>query len=175
MIRKLVDIKDPKLRKKSRSVKKVDKKINKLIADMKETLASQDDPEGVGLAAPQIGINLRVFIASYKNKSLVVINPKIVKISETKKNKKRKSPKFMEGCLSLPHYYGPVKKPDIVELEYLNEKGEKVKETFRGFFAQIVQHEVDHLEGVLFIDRLLEQDRPLYEYKNGEWQEVDLS
>ena len=81
----------------------------------------------------------------------------------------------MEGCLSLPHFYGPVKKPDVVELEYLDEKGKKQRKTFRGFMAQIIQHEVDHLEGVLFIDRLLEQNKPLYEYKNGEWTEVDLT
>ena len=175
MIRKLVDIKDPKLRKKSKPIRKVDKKIKKLIADMKETLLTQDDPEGVGLAGPQIGQNLRIFLINFKDKSRVVINPKILSIKETKKNRKRKTPKFMEGCLSLPHYYGPVKKPDIVKLEYLNENGKKVTETFRGFMAQIVQHEVDHLEGILFVDRLLEQKKPLYEYKNGEWQEVDLA
>ena len=80
----------------------------------------------------------------------------------------------MEGCLSLPHYYGPLLRPDKVKAKYLNEKGDTVTETFHGFEAQIIQHEVDHLVGILFVDRLLEQKKPLFELVDDEWQEVEI-
>ena len=80
----------------------------------------------------------------------------------------------MEGCLSLPHFYGPLKRPPKIKIEYLDEDGNKKIDTFEGLEAQIIQHEIDHLEGVLFIDRLLEQKEKLYEYVDGEWEEVDL-
>jgi methionyl-tRNA formyltransferase len=80
----------------------------------------------------------------------------------------------MEGCLSLPNFYGPLTRSPKIKVEYQNERGEKIKEFRSGFEAQIIQHEVDHLNGVLFIDRLLEQKKPLFELVNGEWEEVEL-
>ena len=105
-----------------------------------------------------------------------VINPKIISITQAKqvKEKKGKKEDVLEGCLSIPHYYGPLKRGDIIKIEYLNEDGQKVVETFKDFPAQIVQHEIDHLEGFLFIDRLLEQKRPLYQMSGDEIEEVDF-
>jgi len=176
MVRKILQSGDSVLRTKSKLVSCVDKKIKDLIHDLKDTLAIQKDPEGVGLAAPQIGKNLQVFVCNYKNFNRVVINPKILDITKiSKKGKEKKSKReILEGCLSLPYYYGPLKRAPKVKVEYLDENGKKVIEEFEGFEAQIILHEIDHLEGILFIDHLLKEKKPLYKIENDEWEEVDL-
>jgi peptide deformylase len=177
MIRKIVGSCDPCLRKISRPVEKIDKKVLSLIQDLKDTLIAQKDPEGVGLAAPQLGKNLQIFAINYKNVQRVVINPEILEIKELKNNKKSKKPgvKIMEGCLSLPNYYSPIKRASLVKLKYLDENGKEVVEDFKNFYAQIVLHEVDHLKGTLFVDRLLEQKKKLYKLEKDEWEEVELA
>jgi peptide deformylase len=176
MIQKILQSKDPILRRKSKPVIKVDKKVLKLVQDLKDTLSVQKEPEGVGLAAPQIGKNLRVFVANYKDFERVVINPEIISIEKVKvqevKGKSKKE--ILEGCLSLPYYYGPLKRAPKITIKYLNEKGESVTETFEGFNAQIIMHEIDHLEGVLFVDHLLREKKPLYKVQGDEWEEVEL-
>ncbi len=176
MIRKIVQSGDPILRAKSKVVSGVDKKVKDLIRDLKDTLTTQRDPEGIGLAAPQIGKNLQVFICNYKKFNRVVINPKIINITPMSKAEKEKKSKreILEGCLSLPYYYGPLRRASKVEVEYLNENGEKVTEEFKDFEAQIILHEIDHLNGVLFIDHLLKEKKPLYKVENDEWEEVEL-
>jgi peptide deformylase len=176
MIKKILQSGDTTLRTKSKPVKKVDKKVLVLIKDLKDTLKTQKEPEGVGLAAPQIGKNLQVFIADYRKFQRVVINPKVISIKNTTPvNKKAKiKNEILEGCLSLPYYYGPLKRAGSVTLEYLDEKGNKVTETFEDFNAQIILHEIDHLNGILFIDRLLENKKPLYKVDGDEWEEVEL-
>jgi peptide deformylase len=176
MIQKILPSNDPILRRKSKPVIKVDKKVLKLIKDLKDTLSVQKDPEGVGLAAPQIGKNLRVFVANYKGFDRVVINPVLLKTEKVPaKNGKPKSKKeILEGCLSLPYYYGPLKRAAKITVKYLNEKGEEITEVFEGFNAQIIMHEIDHLEGILFVDRLLKEKKPLYKVDGDEWEEVEL-
>lgn len=176
MIRKILLSGDPVLRAKAKALAKVDKKTLSVIQDLKDTLAIQKDPEGVGLAAPQIGKSLRIFVADYKNFKRVVINPEIVKIGKQKevKGKRKSKREILEGCLSLPYYYGPLKRAPEVTLDYLNEKGEKVTETFKDFDAQIILHEVDHLNGVLFVDHLLKEKKPLYKVDGEDWEEVEL-
>lgn len=180
MIQKIIQSGEKKLRTESKPVKKIDKKVLKLIQDLKDTLAVQKNPEGVGLAAPQIGVNLRVFIANYKGFKKIVINPEIIEISEVdeknKKSKEKNSHKeILEGCLSLPHYYGPLKRPNSIKIKYMGEDGKIVEETITGFNAQIILHEIDHLDGILFVDRLLEQGQSLYKLTaDDEWEEVDL-
>jgi len=177
MIRKIVLSNNPILRKKSRPVPKIDKKIKDLIKDLRDTLSIQKDPEGVGLAAPQIGKNLRIFVAKYKDFEKVVINPEIVKVeNKSRSAKSRQSKKeILEGCLSLPYYYGPLKRAAKITIKYLDEKGKTLTETFEGFHAQIIMHEIDHLEGILFIDHLLSEGKPLYKVEGDEWEEVELS
>jgi peptide deformylase len=179
MIQKILPSSDPVLRLKSKAVAKVDKKILQLIQDLKDTLKVQKDPEGVGLAAPQIGKNLRVFVANYKGFDRVVINPEVLKIEKmphpTKASQKKESKReILEGCLSLPYYYGPLKRAPKITVKYLNENGEEVTETFEGFNAQIIMHEIDHLEGILFVDHLLKEKKPLYKVEGDEWEEVEL-
>ena len=175
MILKLVDIKDPVLRKIAKPVKKIDKKIQKLISDLKETLVAQNDPEGIGLAAPQVGKSLQLFIVNFEGLDRVVINPKIITSKNTKKQKTKKKDRILEGCLSLPHYYGPIKRHNIVKIDYTNENEEKITETFTDFPAQIIQHEIDHLNGKVFIDHIVEQNAPLYKFSGDEWEEVEIT
>ena len=185
MIRKVVQSGNAVLRQIAKNVSKVDKKTLSIVTDLKDTLKTQKEPEGVGLAAPQIGKSVRIFIADYKaslpsngkNFQRVVINPEILKSSETKgKGLKTKSRKeILEGCLSLPYYYGPLKRAGRVTLKYLDEKGEEITEEFTDFNAQIIMHEIDHLNGILFVDRLLEEKKPLYKVDGDEWEEVELS
>jgi peptide deformylase len=178
MIQKILLSSDPVLRQKSKPVLKVDKKILKLIQDLKDTLSIQKDPEGVGLAAPQIGKNLRIFVASYKGFDRVVINPEILSIEKSKPHSaktSRSKKEILEGCLSLPYYYGPLKRAPKITIKYLNEKGEALTETFEGFNAQIIMHEIDHLEGVLFVDHLLKEKKPLYKVDGDEWEEIELT
>ena len=175
MVKKVLQSTNPKLRLKSKAVGKIDKKIFRLIQDLKDTLAVQKEPEGVGLAAPQIGKNLRMFIVSYKNIKRVVINPEILETQTTHhKAQSTKHNEIMEGCLSLPNFYGPLKRADFVKLKYQDETGKERVEDFKGFFAQIILHETDHLEGILFVDRLLSAKSPLFRLKGEEWEEVEL-
>ncbi len=177
MIRKVVDVKNPVLRAVARKIDKVDKKILMLIADMEETLKSQNDPEGVGLAAPQIGKSLAIFLMDYNDIHRVIINPEIVslgKISD-KTIKDKNKDEVLEGCLSLPHYYGPIKRAKTVTIKYMDINNQEKTEEFKGFYAHIVQHEVDHLNGILFVDHILEQKATLYKFNGSDdWEEVEL-
>lgn len=188
VVRKILLTRDPRLRQKSRPVTKIDKKILKILEDMKDTLRIQKDPEGVGLAAPQIGEFYQIFLMQDKKKVVPIFNPKIIKLSKRTNDPTRKTgtrnlePEYiMEGCLSLPHYYGPVQRAWSVELEYQKPKMvdgkwqlESRHEVIEGFPAQIIQHEVDHLSGTVFIDKLFAQKRKLFQLKNKEWVEVEL-
>jgi len=174
MIRKILTADNPILRKQSQPVNVFDNSLKSLINDMFETLDAQKDPEGVGLAAVQIGILKKLFVLyddDEKTIKRVFVNPKVL---ETQKGKFDKKNEPLEGCLSIPHYYGPLIRSREVLLEYQDADGNTLTEKFNGFAAQIILHEIDHLEGRLFIDRLFEEKQPLYEHKNGKWYEVDL-
>lgn len=187
MIQKIVQSGDPILRLKCKPVITIDKKVKSIIKDLKDTLSVQTDPEGVGLAAPQIGKKLRIFAVNYKKLQRIVINPEILDIepliiSKRDNNTKNKAvindtdeQEILEGCLSLPYYYGPLKREPMVKIKYLNEEGQEVIEKFVGFNAQIIMHEIDHLNGVLFIDHLLKQNQKLFKLdENDEWEEVEI-
>jgi len=177
---KIVNVPDSILGKPVKPVQKVDGKIIKLVRDMEKTLAAQDDPPGVGLAAPQVGHDLALFIIKPmpESKTEVFINPKIIKIDKStktqtnktsvKQSKKLKKGIPLEGCLSIPRIWSPVKRPGKILLQYQTVSGEKKTSWFSGFEATIIQHEVDHLNGVLFTQRSLEQNTPLFEEKEGE-------
>lgn len=175
MIRKILSTKDPKISQVCKEVKVIDKKVIIIAKDLKETLKIQNDPEGVGLAAPQIGENLRIFAMNDNGKIRVIINPEILEISKEKAKKvKSEEKEIMEGCLSLPNYYGPLKRPQKIKIKYLDLDGRIKEEEFKGLSAQIVQHEIDHLNGIVFVNRLLEQKQPLYKLEKNEWVEIEL-
>jgi len=179
MIKPILLSGDKTLRTKSKEVKKLDKKILDLIQDLKDTLKAQTEPEGVGLAAPQIGKNFRIFAVwpTPDSEFKIVINPEVISISKNTKAPKKKGgdhKKIMEGCLSLPNYYTPLDRKFSITVKYRDENWNVHEEKYEGIDAQIFQHEIDHLDGVLFVDRMLEQGHTLYEYSKGEWSEVEL-
>lgn len=152
---KIVQNPDKSLRKKAREIKKIDTEIKSIIAMMKKAMRSS--PAAVALAAPQIGIDKRIVITGYEPKEnngekipeLTLINPKIVKLSE-------KKVKEEEGCLSLmekEEIRGDVERACEIEIEAMDEKGKIKKIKAKGFFARVLQHEIDHLNGVLFVDK----------------------
>lgn len=182
-VKRILQAKDPKLRQVSKPVVKLDKKTLQVIQDLQDTLKKQTDPPGVGLAAPQIGAFLRIFLLASGKSVTTFVNPEVLEISKKENDPLAKDDEdfTMEGCLSLPNFYGPVKRAYSVTVKYQTPK--KVasqwllveeEKVFKGFGAQVIQHEIDHLQGVLFVDRLLEQKRGLFVIKNNEWQEVGL-
>jgi len=159
----------------STKVHKFDEKLHKLIDDMKETLDATTDPKGVGLAAPQVGVNIRLFLAkpNDRTKTKVFINPEIINAEDdTKSAKVRKG--LLEGCLSIPNIWGKVKRKKIVELSWQDEKGVKHKKIFSGFMATILQHEIDHLDGILFTKHVLTQGNKLYKSFRNEAGEEEF-
>lgn len=153
-MKRIVDRDHPTLRSHAQAVEASlfgTRKLAKIIKDMQEALDNEDD--GVALAAPQIGLPLRIFVVSPrayskndKNCPLVFINPTI-----TKRSKKEQL--VDEGCLSIRWLYGEVKRSTNATVEAFDEKGKRFTRGGGGILAQIFQHEVDHLEGVLFTDK----------------------
>jgi len=136
----------PILRKRSQELKTEDlqkKEIQQLILDMDKTMKEKD---GAGLAAPQIGHNLRLVVINTQDGTMALINPKILK-------KSWKKDVMEEGCLSLPQVFGLVKRSVKLRLTALNNEGKKVEFAVEGMLARVLQHEIDHLDGILFIDR----------------------
>jgi peptide deformylase len=147
-------------------------KIQSVIQKMKEALEEQED--GVAIAAPQIGESLRIFVVSHRafsliNKNspetftedLVFINPEITKVSKKKK-------RMEEGCLSVRWLYGQVERSEKVHVKAINENGENFERGSSGLLAQIFQHEIDHLNGILFIDKATDVEDIPPEKQNGE-------
>jgi peptide deformylase len=163
----IVQAPHPVLSQKAKRINKIDKSLLDLIAEMAVTLKHTTDPEGVGLAAPQVAQSLQLFIIRESDTAplRVFINPEITALSEKKypisTGKKDKGVK-LEGCLSLKDIWGVVHRAASVDLLYQDEKGIQKKETFTGFIATIIQHECDHLNGTLFPKRVLEQKEKLY-------------
>jgi len=153
---------DPFLRKVAKPIDKLDKKLEQQIAEMITTLKSARDPEGVGLAATQVGLDRRLFIVILNNTPVIFINPKIVKQSEAMLSEvhRKKKDRWLEGCLSLPRIWGFVDRPYSIDMEYLTpENGTLVKKirTFQDVESSYVLHENDHLDGILFTDHILKQ------------------
>ena len=140
--RKLRFIGDELLRKKSRPVEEFGERIHTLLDDMAETMY---ESQGVGLAAPQVGILRRVVVIDVGDGLVEMINPEITASSGTQTD--------AEGCLSVPEYIGTVTRPDTVTVRAQDRNGNVFEKTATGFFARAVCHELDHLDGVLFVDK----------------------
>lgn len=133
------------LREIAQEVDKIDDEILEILDNMVETMHSA---KGVGLAAPQVGISKRIFVCDQGDGVVrKVINPVITPLTE-------KLMDYEEGCLSVPGIYKKVQRPEKIKIEYLNEKEESVTEEVEGFLAIIMQHEYDHLNAVLFVDKV---------------------
>jgi peptide deformylase len=155
-------IDDPVLRRKAKKAAKVTPELRQLIDDMVETMRVAP---GVGLAAPQVGVSERLIVVEYaeddedadadappaRKKLYVVINPEIVWASE-------ELVEGTEGCLSVPGWMGDVARHEAIAIKGLNRSGQKIKINAEGWLARIFQHEIDHLDGILYIDRLVSPD-----------------
>lgn len=136
---------DPILREVAQKVEKIDDEILEILDNMVETMY---ETKGVGLAAPQVGISKRIFVCDQGDGVVrKVINPVITPLTEN-------LIECEEGCLSVPGIYKKVQRPEKIRVEYMNETGEEVTEEVEGFLAIIMQHEFDHLEAVLFVDKI---------------------
>jgi peptide deformylase len=162
---------------KAKRITKVDAKTKKIIEQMTATLENARDPEGVGLAAPQVGLPLQLFVVKESNTSpvLVIMNPKIIEVKDKKlpkRKRKKEGDVKLEGCLSLQDIWGVVKRHDSVTIHFMDATGLEHTQTFTGFLATIMQHECDHLEGILFPKRVFEQNGTLYRSKTNEKGEM---
>ncbi len=141
---------DPVLRQKAKRVRAIDSSIQKLISDMIETMHAV--PGRVGLAAPQVGVSRRVIVIGIpEEEDLVLINPEVVR----KKGERIVS----EGCLSVPGYFGEIKRAESVTAKGLDQSGKGIRIKADELLAQALEHEIDHLNGVLYIDRLESMDK----------------
>ena len=161
-IREILVVPDPVLKLVSEPVEKVDDELRALMDDMLDTMY---EAPGIGLAAIQIGVPKRVIVMDIAGPDdpkapRYFVNPEIVWASED-------TAPYEEGCLSIPDIYDEVERPARVKLKYLNYQGEEVIEDAEGLFAVCIQHEMDHLEGVLFIDHLsrLKRERAVAKVK----------
>lgn len=139
---------DEVLRKKSKTVDEITPKIKELIEDMIDTMYEAD---GVGLAAPQVGILKRIFVIDVGEGPMVFINPEILETGGTQTGD--------EGCLSIPGYYAPVCRPNYVKVKFLDENMQEQVLEAEDFFARAILHENDHLNGVLFKDRVEKSEK----------------
>jgi len=151
MVLPIIKYGDPILRKVSTDVPTGYAGLNDLIKNMFDTLKLSG---GIGLAAPQIGVNLKIFIVLYRFMPKIFINPIIYQRSG-------ESVKDLEGCLSIPRISAPVLRKNIIKITYQDEYLNPRNKMFTGFKARIIQHEYDHLEGILYIDHLSSDDKDL--------------
>jgi peptide deformylase len=163
------------LRKKSRPVKGVNQRVKGLVRDLKDTL--NEHSQGIGLAAPQISIHNRVVVVrlggardngTEPGPPIALINPKIIEASDEKRD--------FDGCLSFPGLFAETVRPHHLRVTGLDEEGKSFERVFEGFDAVVVHHEIDHLDGVLFIDRVkgIEDLYRMQLTENGKWVRVPV-
>ncbi|MEM1225771.1 MAG: peptide deformylase [Planctomycetota bacterium] len=154
----------PTLRHRSRSVVRVDQRLKDLAAEMLDLMYEN---EGVGLAANQVDLPIRLFVANETGRrgegdEMICVNPEI--------DRPKGSESSQEGCLSVPGIYGQVKRPKTVRLHAYDLQGNEIRRELDGFLARVVQHEIDHLDGTMFFDRMTDESRreldgPLTEFQ----------
>jgi peptide deformylase len=147
----IIKMDNPVLHQKAKRVRKIDDSIQKLIDNMIETM---HDIEGVGLAAPQVGVPLQVVVIQMPDEedAITLINPEVVKISE-------ETEMMMEGCLSLPGYNADVKRSTSITVKARDRQGKPIRIKGEGLLAQVLQHETDHINGIVFVDHLESVDK----------------
>jgi peptide deformylase len=159
-LHKIITAENPILRRKAKKIHRFDPSIAKLADEMFETMHSAG---GVGLAAPQIAQSIRIFVAEYEDHKVAMVNPEIVKAEGEMLG--------TEGCLSIPGYVGEnIRRAEKIVVKGQDVRGKAMKVNAEGWFARVLQHEIDHLDGILFLDRL---DRPddLHEVRDEEEEE----
>jgi peptide deformylase len=151
------------LRGKAKRVPRVDASLQKLIDDMVETVRAAP---GVGLAAPQVGVPLRVVVVDYEDRLYVVLNPEVVKMGQETVTDE-------EGCLSAPHWQGPVARATSLTVKGRDRDWKEVRIKTEGWLARIFQHELDHLEGILFLDKVEDRAQIRWVEPEADGEEVE--
>ena len=162
---------DQRLRQTSDEIIAFDKSVADLIRDLIEVSQIQTDPQALGMAAVQIGVLKRVFVGRIRNKFKPFVNARIIKAS------KKQAP-LLEGCFSVKGIYGQVMRPAEVTIEAQDKNGKKMIKSYKGLAAKIVQHEIDHQNGILFVDHVHNQNGKLFRVekdKEGKEQLVEIS
>ena len=169
-IRRIYETPDPVLRQISKPVETFDRELKTLVADMFETMY---EAPGIGLAAVQVGVPIRLLVIDLQEPEeeggnpvrdpRVFVNPEILWHSDSEVP-------YTEGCLSVPEQYAEVMRPDRIKAKWQNEKGETFEEEIEGLLAVCLQHEMDHLNGVLFIDHLSRLKREMVLKKLAKWR-----
>src|SRR5581483_162530 len=165
-VRPIIKLGAPVLRQRAKKVHRIDNAVKNVIADLIDTVK---DAPGAGLAAPQIGVPLRVLVTNHEDRLRVVINPELVWESEVEVSAD-------EGCLSIPGYYGPVTRSEAVVVRAIGRNGKTSKIKAEGWEARILQHEIDHLNGILYIDHIKDKKllRRVDEAEEEELQEAEV-
>lgn len=144
VLRRIVGLEEPILRQKAKKVGRIDETTRRLIDDLVETMRAAP---GVGLAAPQVGVPLRVGVIEVEKRLYTLVNPEILELS-------KETQTGPEACLSIPGYWAEVTRAQRVRVRALDRRGRRYTVTAEAFLARAFQHEVDHLDGILYIDRL---------------------
>ncbi len=154
---------NPVLRKKSKEVKSVTKRLIKFIKEMEKAMKHE---KGIGLAAPQVGENIRLILVTLDNKKIIpMANPVIISCSEDKEHDE-------EGCLSIPGEWGQVERYKEITVTYRDANNKECKLKLDGFNARVVQHEIDHLDGILFTDYLDAEESVLNVMRQNEIEKL---
>ena len=149
-IREILEFGEPMLEQKSKRVRNFDKELKALADDMLETMRQA---YGVGLAAPQVGVPLRLTVIELTDQEpIILVNPEIVEQAGERQ--------VTEGCLSYPGYRGATMRSELVKVKALDLCGEKIRIKADGLLAQALEHEIDHLNGILYTDRLIDKNSP---------------
>ena len=158
---------DIRLKVKCKSVKKVNNTLLKTLAEMVKLTKTFKDPEGVGLAATQVGLSESFFVAKNKEEFIKVINPKLISSSKKTKN-------YFEGCLSVPGMWGEVNRHLGIKVSFMDETGKQITKSLTGVMAWIFQHEIDHLNGMIFSERVLQQKGKFYKFTGKDKTDTDI-
>ena len=154
----------PILRKVSKKVEKIDSELNETLDEM---IVTMRNAKGIGLAANQVGIDKRFFVLEIEDEIKKIINPEILEFS-------KELIEIEEGCLSLPGIYKKATRPRVIKVKYWNEKGEEVTEEMEDLWARAFQHELDHLDGILFIDKISPMSKRLISKKLDQLKKMSV-
>ncbi len=158
---------DQRLKIQTKPIKKIDQSLKNTLEEMIKVTKTFKDPEGVGLASTQVGLDGSFFVAKKGEKFISVINPKILSVGKRTK-------KYFEGCLSVPNMWGEVKRALQIKVSYQTPEGKTVIILLKGVLAWIFQHEIDHLNGILFSNRVLEQKGRFYRFTGKDKTGADM-
>lgn len=150
---KIITIPNPILKEKSKKISRIDNSVKKLAADMEDTIKGYGDAKesGVALAAIQVGVPIRMTVVKKDKEYLTLVNPEIVKYS-------KEEVEDIEGCMSVPRKYGKVRRYQAVKVKALGLDGKKIEIKAEDFLARVLQHEIDHMDGILFIEKIIDNN-----------------